>query len=271
MKRRIVVWTAIPLALLIIVVTYITLDKALYLEWSEYKIPEYPVGGSDNEVIYKFDSQTILASLEKSQENIFTPAPTGFESISTIWPYGSFAWNQEDHFKIANAIHQLVWGETLENWLVYNATFYIFKYPFPGGIEYSHFVFYTHQNNEYTVHAITIKPLYDQVIIGQAVYHDKNNWRGFDLQNLAVKNVDSAILIAEQNGASGLCPVDANQCEIGFWLTPSLDEDRNFLIFPIYRYEWKWGVTYYDMSQHRIFDIDIDPYTGGHEIIDHSP
>lgn len=262
MKNKTVIWATISLLFLVVFGIYIILENATYLDWGEYKVPEYPVGGSDSVSIYTINSQTILSSLEAGSKSIFTQRPLVVEDSTMIWQYGSLTWKQDDYINIATRFHQFVWGETLEDWLVYNATFYIYNYPKPGGIEYAHLVFYKRQNNEYIVHTITIKPLYNQIIAGSAIYHDEDKWRGFDLNKLAIRNVDDALLIADENGGHELCRDNKSHCSVGIWLDSTLNESNIWGLIPLYTYEWSWNVTYYDESQNHIFDIKIDPFTG---------
>ncbi len=47
MKNKTVIWATISLLFLVVFGAYIILENATYLDWGEYKVPEYPVGGSE--------------------------------------------------------------------------------------------------------------------------------------------------------------------------------------------------------------------------------
>jgi hypothetical protein len=245
---------------------YKIVDSAWYLKFSEYTVPGYPVGGSDNETIYEINPQNILSFLENDEFNVFTLKPSAPENSLPVWENQTFNWNQDDYLRIANALHETVWKEALDGWSLKSATFHGYKREVNSGFEYAHFVFYKHQNDVYTVHTLTIKPLFNEVIAGEGIYNDAGNWRGFDLKNLKVKSANQALSIADQSGGEKACSNIKKVCGIGIWLTSYLDEFKKILSLPIYRYDWKWSVSYYDEYNHTIFSVDINPYDGTYRV-----
>src|SRR5437016_1341185 len=64
----------------------------------------------------------ILNSLNHGEANVFTPTiATPHDNI--ILPSGSIQWTQSDYLKVANALSQFVWRESLDNWLIYYLRF----------------------------------------------------------------------------------------------------------------------------------------------------
>ncbi len=245
---------------------YKIVDSAWYLNFSEYTVPGYPVGGSDKQTIYEINPQNILSQLGNNELNVFITKPLTSENSLPVWQNQTFNWNQEDYLRIANALHETVWNENLDGWLLERATFYGYKHDINSGIEYAHFIFYKHQDDVYTIHALTIKPLYNEVIAGEGIYNDIGNWRGFDLQSLKINSANQALIIADQSGGEKACSNIKKVCGIGIWLTPYLDEFKKILSLPIYRYGWKWSVSYYDEYNHTIFRVDINPYDGTYRV-----
>lgn len=260
-------------SLLILIITcaaYKILDDALYLKLSKYKVPDYPVWGSDDsKIIYKIDPQTILDSIENKELDIFTPISSHSKNNSPVWEYGTFSWKQEDYLKIANALHQTVWDEPLNEWLIEKGKFLQFSYPDSKGFEYANLVFYKRQNNEYTVHEISIDPLFNTATTSEDIYYDTDEWTGFNLDSLFIKSADQALLIADKNGGNKACVNAKSQCDIGLWLGPTMQETSRFLYIPIYQYNWEWIVSYYSTkSGDEIFSADIDPFNGMYQVRD---
>jgi len=70
---------------------------------------------------YKINSQTIIASLDRGDTEVFMPEletpEVSNQSLSPIF------WRQLDYLKVANALHEFVWHEPLTSWNIYAATF----------------------------------------------------------------------------------------------------------------------------------------------------
>jgi len=266
MNKRILLWTVTSLGIAV-VVSYIIIKDALYLGWSQYKIPGYPVGGSENEIIYAIDPKSILTSLDRGETEVFLPAPLeSGEYTPPIWTPGAFAWNQEDHLKVANALHQFTWKASLEDWDLYDATFWVSpRADNSYGIDYAYFVFFRHKDNEYIVHTLSIDLLYGETRTGEGLYHDKG-WKGFRLSELKINSADQALLISAENGGQEACLALKSECHMRVSLGSYLAV-YPFLSIPFYRYEWKWIVNYYDEGGDTIFSMSIDPYSGEYKIL----
>jgi len=235
------------------------------LEWSEYELPGYSVRG-DDETSYLIDVHTILASIDAKEKNIFKSILVGSEGGRPPSLPGSFSWNQEDYLKIANALSQYVWEESLEDWHLHEANFWISRFENSIGIEYARFVFYKHENDEYTIHEIIIDPLQSKVTVGKNLYHDTGNWKALDFDKIAINDIGQVVMIAERNGGESACLSAKIKCEVGVGLAPYLYQSDKFLSFRLYRYEWGWSVFYQDKKGNNIFDIHIDPYSGDYRI-----
>jgi len=247
---------------------YIYVDKALYLKWSEYKALDHSVRGSeDSEVTYLIDVNTILNSLRSEKGNVFTPvsASSNEDGHPPSLPV-TFSWKQSDYIKIANALSQYVWGESLGNWNLKFAKFLISKVDNSFRIEYALFTFFKRENDKYIIHEITIDALEGKVITGENLYHDADKWKSLDFDELKISDVSQVVSIAEANGGEDVCSSIKNKCDIGVWLNSNLYEYSRLLWLPIYRYESRWIVSYYDENGKPIFDATIDPFTGSYRI-----
>ena len=249
-----------------LLLVYIYVDKTLYLEWSEYKTPDYSVIESeDSEVTYLIDVNTILDALRSEKGNVFTP----ISSDNDVDPHAlppSFSWKQSDYIKIANALSQYVWGEPLDNWNLGFAKFLISKTDNSFKIEYALFTFFKRDDDKYIIHEVTIDALQGKAITGENIYHDTEKWKSLDFDELTISDVSQVVSITEANGGESVCLALKNKCNIAVWLNSNLYEYSRFLWLPIYKYESRWIVGDYDENGKPIFDATIDPYSGTYKI-----
>lgn len=249
-----------------ILLVYIYVDKALYLELSEYKTPDYSVTGSeDSEVTHLIDVNTILDALHSEKGNVFTPISiSGNEDGHPPSLPVTFSWKQSDYITIANALSQYAWEESLDNWNLKFAKFLISKVDNSFRIEYALFTFFKRENDKYIIHEITIDAPQGKVKTGENVYYDAENWKSLDFDELTISDIDQVISIANANGGESVCLAVKNKCNIAIWLNSNLYKYSRLLWLPIYRYESRWIVGYYDENGKPIFDVTIDPFTGSY-------
>ena len=236
MKRKKLIQVTVSL-ILTALVAYVAVN-ALLLGWPSRKVPGYPIGGSDNTTAYTIDPHSIVVSLEHGETGLFKPALSESEEYRpSTWPPGSFAWNQEDLMKVAGALHQFVWKESLEERELYDATFWLSR-KIGGesyGIDYAYLVFFQRQNDRYIVHDLTIDLLYGDVKAGESIYDDKG-WKGLNLNALSINNVDEVMSIADEAGGEKACSLVGDNCHLSISLGPSL-QVYQFLFLPFFGYE----------------------------------
>jgi hypothetical protein len=250
--KKSIKYISIVLVIFILLI-YIYVDKALYLKWSEYKVPSYLVrGNEDSESTYLIDVNTVLDSLRSEKGNVFTPVSTSNEdSLPSPLP-DTFSWSQADYKKIANALSQYVWKESLDDWHLYFAKFMISRFDNSFRIEYALFTFYKRGNDGYIIHEITIDTPQGKVITGENLYHDTGKWKSLDFDELTISDISQVIIIAEANGGESACSSVKNKCNIGIWLSSYLYEYSRLLSLPLYQRESGWRVRSIMM---RITDI----------------
>jgi len=243
------------------------------IAFSHYRFfytPEYPEGVLFDSKVYLIDPQTILTSLDREGTRVFLSAPPEPEDgWPQLWPSGSFAWNQEDYLKIADALHQLIWNESLEDWHLIRADFDIDQcQDIWGRIDSARLSFYQRREGQIGVHGFRINPLHGYVEAG-CEYSRYEGWATstIDLDHVKINNVNAALSVAEEDGGREARSSVKNECRVTLLLSPDRIE-YDVLSHPFTRYGWGWSVIYWPNISNAdpIFEITIDPYTGKHEI-----
>jgi hypothetical protein len=209
---------------------------------------------SNKEAYYAIDPNTILDSLAQGATNVFTPqiATPEFESSIQGEPV---EWSQSDYFRIADALHEFVWNESLDEWNLDGMTFGMDCKDVDYGSQYANFRFYkvvhTREKESRLVHNIYIFPAENSVWWTEIEYYPKlANWGSLDQKQIKV-SVNDALQIAETNGGRKARLEVNNKCKFA-------------AIIPIWEYEG-WNLTY--TSDAKLFNINIDPLTGEYRII----
>lgn len=223
---------------------------------------EFPTGAVDSEVVYRIDPETILSSINQSKDNTFTPISSDSETNALSPLDKTYSWTEYDFYKIANALHQFVWNESLENWKLYSAHYRRFQCQDNlRGFEAANFVFFQHDDKSYFVHTVWINPFQQEVGAGLTNYDYTGKWKSIDLDQIEIKSASNALDIAEINGGSEARSSSTNGCSVDILLAPYAFE-YNFLIRPFSHRDWGWNVGYTADNFEVIFEIVIDPFTG---------
>jgi len=266
MSKRTVV---LPLVLLFgIIAAGLAINRNyFYVYLLAVSAPKYPTGEIiDNLVVYQIDPETILTSLEEGNSSVFLPATKNpiYEDVAPLTPISFFRWSQEDSLQVANALHQFVWGEPLNDWRLYSAGFTIPQCKDITKINGAGFRHYQRQKDWYfVVHDINIDLEYGYVYAGDNNGYYTGKWEDIDVSQSAVKSADQALHIAEDNGGeeARLVLSDDQECHISIFLSPHALFDRTWD-------GWGWEVTYWTKDGSLLlYGIIIDPYTGKYEIL----
>lgn len=215
---------------------------------------------------YIIDPETVLQNLDQGNMEIFKPS-TGIAESEGL-PYSSvaiglFPWDQSDYLKVAHALHQFVWKETLRDWHLYSMYFYRGCQDNPTGFDAAKITYFKATNGvfSYTTRVMDIYPIRNGVSWGGTADFPRplSGWKSINLEKLKV-TADSALQIAEQNGArEGRLQVD-NMCTIDIVLSPNSDSGAF------------WRITYFSdllpTGDSVIFKMQVDPNTGEYTILD---
>jgi hypothetical protein len=238
-----------------ILVVLIMLGSQLLSSQSDYRNPSYFSSYSDNGY-YKIDPETILAALDNGETNIFFPMQIDPNESKDL--NNSISWTQAEYLKIANALSQLVWNETLdlEAWKVYFVYYQVGCDDNLSGFNGFSIVYYKNLGiNEwkkiYTTRFIEIYPWMGVVLWGSDNKFTSSIWSGWDHMELTkyLISSDVALQIAEKNGGKILRVENENECRIS--------------VSMIKRFNYIWKVDYSSIST--ALEIYIDPYTGKFE------
>ncbi len=224
---------------------------------------EYPTGWpAENLVVYKINPGTILASLDEGKTDVFIPAPENpiYDNVPPLELSSPLSWNQEDFLKVAGALHQYVWKESLNSFHLYSMSFTTPRCKDISQLDGAGFKFYQRRENwYYLVHDINIDLQLGYVYAGDTNGYYTGRWKDIDLDQAAIHTAGQALLIAEQNGgrAARLAVRESQECQASVDFPPSAYEHT----------DWKWEVTYWiNHGTSVLFKIAIDPFSGNYEI-----
>lgn len=196
---------------------------------------------------FTIEPASILESLSQGKKDVFTSinSEPRLDSASKNEPV---AWKQTDYFQIAEALHNLIWGESLETWNLYRMNFTLGCDQVDRGLQYAQFVFFKVINEQQTriEHFIEIDPSRKFAQVMETKYEPNlANWKAIDLSKVKV-SAREALQIAEKDGGQEKRLAVKNACSI------SVGISRDTVVYD------GWLVDY----SPSIFLDKIDPITG---------
>jgi hypothetical protein len=257
MTKKIKAWFIVVLLLGIIVLAVWYSQETEYHEGVLYDVSTYA-----------FDPQTIIASLERKDENVFTSMLSEPEEGWPLLEAPSHpSWHQDDYLKIADRLHQFVWNESLEDWSLSRMYFRVFQCQNPSGvIDYASLSFYQRKGGLYLVHGINIDPLRGIASVGTDHFKYSGLWKDIDLNSVTIGTADLVWQLAESKGGQEARLAVNKECHIGIYFAPYVLE-HSFITHPFNQHDWGWKIYYEDNSSSYIFEMTIDPFTGGYTIL----
>ena len=223
--------------------------------------PEYPATLLKNDVSYKINPATILDALDGGKTSVFLPANE--KSIPALEVSPLIPWTQKDFLRVANALHEYVWKEALENYQLYSLDFRVPDCDGVFRVDHASFQFYQRQGNwHYIVHNMVIDLQNGYVDAGDNNGLYSGHWEDVDLDSALVNDASKALSIAEQNGG--------REASIQIHNDQNCSTSINFSPSGYKRAILKWEVTYWlhgKTNDKVIYKIMIDPFTSEYEVL----
>lgn len=170
---------------------------------------------------YAIDPDTLLEGLAEGRTDVFIPQEeTPYQASPTLGE--PVQWQPEDYFQIAQAVHELGWGESLENWDLHGVDFgidcaYLEHGPQDAWFSYFKTVKLREQETR-LVSDIIIEPRRKTVAGGRVEYYpQRKRWQTIDFAHLKI-SAEDALQIAETHGGYETRTAVANECYISIGL-----------------------------------------------------
>ncbi len=208
---------------------------------------------------FAINSLTILDSLDQGKTDIFTLLESTPQARSST--YEEVSWSQADYLRIAKAIYQQAWQESLEAQDIYSMTFKMDCEEIEQGLfneaEIISFIVLPTDKEETRREFHTYIRPPDQYVFTMKEDYTPNIQVKTPI-NLAQYRIsaEEAVQIAEQNGATERRLKFGNDCTINVLAPGSVRKG--------------WSVSYSNNKDGRwdvIFEIAINPFTGDIEIL----
>jgi hypothetical protein len=181
---------------------------------------QYPTYG-----YYEIYPETILGSLNQGVTEVFTPASEEIWNREEQYDE-AILWSQSDYLKIADALSQEVWHESLDlkEWKVLYLSLNQSCENNPQGFHTFSIVYFKNLgvgflNRRYQARLIDIIPWQGLIRWGDSTFSDVliPGWGNSHLNDFNV-TADGALLIAERNGGSKVRQEANNMCRISIWI-----------------------------------------------------
>ena len=228
---------------------FLALYRAIFFDALRYRNPAM-LGDYDEIYHYTFEPETIRASVEQGKKGLFQPIPDYVND--NIYPLGFFSWRQQDYLKIADALYQFAYSDTLKSWKLYRWHFEKNCGDNPVGFNSADIVYFNSSTGEHT--QIVIEPLAKEADWGKNDRFESPSfwgWKSINPTQIKI-TADDALQIAETHNGKEVRLAIQNRCYISIYLFA----DTNL-----------WEVNYYGDSFENVFEMTIDPYYGNYKII----
>jgi hypothetical protein len=216
------------------------------------------VVSSKNEY-YAINPDTIISDLLQSKMDVFTlQDKSPFEASPTLSK--PVRWSENDYFRIAQALHKLAWGESLDTWNLSNMNFGLDCNYYDNGPQDARFTYFktvkVNDQESRDVSEIIIEPRRASVTVHKSEYYPTSvQWQTIDLKQLKISSLEDVLQIAEINGGISARTAVENACSISLTLAPnSVSYDG-------------WNISYTGDDRKYIFEIQINQFTGEYMIV----
>lgn len=193
---------------------------------------------------YTIDAETILDDLKENKTDVFQQ----FNGKPTRWT--PVEWSTSDYFSVAQALHKLAWGESLNQWKLSIINSNAECVHINSGLRYIRFSYYKEEQGARFMSRLFVQPWENSVSVLKEEYTPVvTNWEEIDLTAIKIP-AEEALRIAEENGGANARSTVNNDCTITIVYNPTLfDYDG-------------WEVAYYSFDYDALGRFFVDPYTG---------
>jgi len=225
----------------------------IFMDSQERRYPDVFFDSYSSNGSYRFEPETILSNVKQDKVDIFTPID---KALAAPKYQPQFPWQHSDYLIVADALHQFIWKESLDGWDLHDMSLYGECEPQPIHFSIFHVSYYRPTGlQEYSAHMIGIYPLAGEGEWGGSDKFPRSIFKKWEYINQSrLIKVEDALRIAENSGGELARSSVRNRCRISMGLGP----------YP----HPAWNVSYtVSGSVKRVFEIEIDAYTGEYEII----
>lgn len=199
---------------------------------------------------YSVDLDTILGDLSQGKKDVFLPQ---IENLIEDQNREFREWTPGDHFLIAEAAHEMMWGETLEGWQISVEYFeveckYFSSGPHISRIDFLRIEWSGVRRTKFTS-TVYIDLLYNDISAFREVARSPmmgGRQKGVDPRILAVSG-QRVLEIVEANGGAEFRRTSGDECEVTVALSPS-----------IVTFDGNWKVLYDSLDGSLIFWVAPD-------------
>lgn len=185
----------------------------------DFRLPNR-LSSYSNRGYYKINPETILASIENGDANIFTPLLEDPQDITEDATDMDIRWSQADFLKIASALGRWVWNDPMDfkDWSVYYVSFGS-SCNDPVGSFASKITYFKVKGTRYTTRLIEIEPYMGYVGWGSDETYPQpilQKWRNVDLLGAEFTADDALRIVGQdakerfQSGCGGIMATPQN-------------------------------------------------------------
>ena len=210
---------------------------------------------SQKDASYTINPSTILDSLQRGEINVFTLQNTLPDEEHSVFDK-PVEWSQSDYYLIAESLHNHVWGESLDTWILNVISFDVSCKEIEYGPQKVSYKFYkvidSIEGKSRIVHDIFIIPREGLVLWNEFEYYPQVE----DRDDLDLKLVNISMLeilsIAEASGGYQTRSIAYNNCEIS-------------AVIPVWDFRG-WNVRYRS-NDITLLETNIDRLTGEYQLV----
>jgi hypothetical protein len=247
------------LPVIVLLLQAIAVVGCCWLAFASIQGKEWPPTESEDHA-YTIDASTILQSLDLPGDPSLRLLPSPDMTYDLPYASSPVDWTQADYLRLARALFEFQWGDSLDTWQLRSLTFQTPCADVRQGFQVADFDFFKLVGDENRptrfLRTLILSPEQNFVELIEYRYDPVyEHWAAIDLQDIKI-TAEAALQIAEQNGGTDFrrSTETASWCRIN-----TIYDARGFpgwhVLYSIHRADSSSG-----RSDH--LDVMIDPRTG---------